>query len=58
MFQPLRFEQRFDALLVDTLTPGTVPREYCDDPDYVKMRLFRLDLRGQGDQLRRHCGVR
>lgn len=58
MFQPLRFEQRFDAVLVDTLTPGTVPREYCDDPDYVKMRLFRLDLRGQGDQLRRHCGVR
>ncbi len=57
MFQPLRFEQRFDAVLVDALAPGTVPREYCDDPEYVKMRLFRLDLRGQGDQLRRHCGL-
>jgi hypothetical protein len=55
MFHPLRFEERFDAVLVDALAPGSVPREYCDDPDYVKMRLFRLDLRGQGDQLRRFC---
>ena len=57
MFQPLRFEQRFDAVLIDAVAPGTVPREYCDDPEYVKMRLFRLELRGQGDQLRRHCGL-
>jgi hypothetical protein len=58
LFQPLRFEQRFDAVLVDALNPGAVPREYCDDPDYVKMRLFRLELRGQGDQLRRYCGIK
>jgi hypothetical protein len=57
MFQPLRFEQRFDAVLIDAIAPGSVPREYCGDPDYVKMRLFRLDLRGQGDQLRRFCGL-
>jgi hypothetical protein len=55
VFQPLRFEQRFDAVLVDAANPGSVPRAYCDDPDYMKMRLFRLELRGQGDQLRRFC---
>jgi hypothetical protein len=58
MFQPLRFEQQFDAVMIDALAPGTVPREYCDDPEYMKMRLFRLDLRGMGDQLRRHCAAR
>jgi hypothetical protein len=55
MFHPLRFEQQFDAVLVDAPAPGTVPREYCDDPEYVKMRLFRLELRGQGDMLRQFC---
>jgi hypothetical protein len=58
LFQPLRFEQRFDAVIVDALAPGSVPREYCDDPEYVKMRLFRLELRGQGDMLRRFCGIK
>jgi hypothetical protein len=57
MFHPLRFEERFDAVIIDALAPGIVPREYCDDPEYVKMRLFRLELRGQGDQLRRHCSL-
>ena len=57
MFHPLRFEQQFDAVLIDALAPGTWPREFCDDPEYVKMRLFRLELRGQGEQLRRHCGI-
>jgi hypothetical protein len=57
LFQPLRFEQRFDAVIIDALAPGIVPREYCDDQEYVKMRLFRLELRGQGDQLRRHCSL-
>lgn len=51
MFGPLRFEQRFDAVLVDAFAPGSVPRKFCNDPEYMKMRLFRLDLRGQGDQL-------
>ncbi len=58
MFQPLRFEERFDAVIIDALAPGTLPRAYCDDPDYVKMRLFRLELRGQGDQLRTFCGIK
>jgi hypothetical protein len=56
-FHPLRFEQRFDAVIIDALAPSVVPREYCNDPEYVKMRLFRLELRGQGDQLRRHCSL-
>jgi hypothetical protein len=58
MFQPMTVEQRFDAVLIDALAPGTLPREYCDDPDYVKMRLFRLELRGQGDMLRGFCGIK
>ena len=58
MFHPLRFEQRFDAVLIDALAPGSVPKEYCDDPEYVKMRLFRLELRGEGDRLRRYCGIK
>lgn len=57
MFQPLRFEERFDAVVIDALAPGMVPREYCDDPEYVRMRLFRLELRGEGNQLRRHCSL-
>lgn len=55
MFQPLKFEERFDAVLVDTFAPGSLPREYCNDSEYMKMRLFRLGLRGQADQLRRFC---
>lgn len=58
MFHPLRFEERFDAVLIDAVAPGTVPSDYCDDPDYLKMRLFRLELRGQGDMLRRFCGIK
>ena len=58
MFYPLRFEQRFDAVLIDALAPGVWPRELCDDPEYMKMRLFRLELRGQGDELRRFCGIK
>ena len=58
MFQPLRFEERFDAVLIDAIAPGAVPRDYCSDPEYVKMRLFRLELRGQGDLLRRFCGIK
>jgi hypothetical protein len=58
MFYPLRFEDRFDAVLIDAVSPGMVPREFCDDPEYVKMRLFRLELRGQGDLLRRFCGIK
>jgi hypothetical protein len=58
IFHPLRFEQQFDAVLVDALAPGSLPRAYCDDPDYVKMRLFRLDLRGEGDRLRKYCGLK
>ena len=57
MFHPLRFEQRFDAVLIDATAPGSVPREYCNDPEYVKLRLFRLDLRGEGGQLKRFCGL-
>jgi hypothetical protein len=58
MFQPMIFEDRFDAVLIDAPAPGSLPREYCDDPDYVKMRSFRLGLRGESDQLSRHCGLK
>jgi hypothetical protein len=56
-WHPLPLDKQIDAVLVDTLAPSRVPREFCDDPDYMTMRLFRMDLRGQGDQLRRHCGI-
>jgi hypothetical protein len=58
MFHPLRFGQQFDAVLIDALAPGSVPREFCDDPEYVTMRLFRLELRGEGDRLRNYCGIK
>jgi hypothetical protein len=57
VWNPLPLQQQVDAVLLDALAPGRVPREFCDDPEYMKMRLFRMDLRGQGDQLRRYCGV-
>lgn len=58
MWHPLRLEQQFDAVVnLGSFFPGRVPREFCDDPDYMKMRLFRMDLRGEGDQLRRFCAT-
>lgn len=59
MWHPLRLEQQFDAALnLGSFAPGRVPREFCDDPEYMRMRLFRMDLRGEGDQLRRFCGLK
>jgi hypothetical protein len=58
MWHPLPLEKQVDAVLnIGVFAPGSIPREYCNDPEYVKMRLFRLDLRGEGDQLRRFCGL-
>lgn len=58
LWHPLRLEQRFDAVLnLGAFSPGRVPLEYCADPEYMKMRLFRMDLRGRGDELRRYCGL-
>jgi hypothetical protein len=58
LWHPLRLEQRFDAVLnLGVFSPGRVPIEYCADPEYMKMRLFRMDLRGRGDELRRYCGI-
>lgn len=57
LWHPLRLEQRFDAVLnLGTFSPGRIPLEYCADPEYMKLRLFRMDLRGRGDELRRYCG--
>ena len=59
MWHPLRLEQQFDAVVnLGSFSPGRVPREFCDDPEYMKMRLFRMELRGEGDQLRRYCGLK
>ena len=58
MWHPLSLEKQVDAVLnLGLFAPGSIPREYCDDPDYMKMRLFRMDLRGEGDGLRRFCGL-
>lgn len=58
MWHPLSLEKQVDAVLnLGVFAPGSIPREYCDDPEYMKMRLFRTDLRGEGDRLRRFCGL-
>ena len=58
MWHPLSLEKQVDAVLnLGVFAPGSIPREYCDDPEYLKMRLFRMDLRGEGDRLRRFCGI-
>jgi hypothetical protein len=58
MWHPWSLEKQVDAVLnLGTFSPGSIPRAYCDDPDYMKMRLFRMDLRGEGDRLRRFCGL-
>jgi hypothetical protein len=58
VWHPLSLEKQVDAVLnLGVFAPGSIPREYCDDPAYLKMRLFRLDPRGEGDRLRGFCGL-
>jgi hypothetical protein len=58
MWHPLSLEKQVDAVLnVGVFAPGSIPRAYCDDAEYMKMRLFRMDLRSEGDGLRRFCGL-